>query len=79
MKTVFNNEDFNLNFAIDLTEGDKVLKEKLMNWLMTDGEDAWHDKEMWATNSSVDILEKVVIFWGGNGCLGFERVNVSEL
>tara|TARA_R110000803_G_scaffold88049_5_gene155033 strand:+ start:92 stop:331 length:240 start_codon:yes stop_codon:yes gene_type:complete len=79
MKTVFNNEDFNLNFAIDLTEGDKVLKEKLMNWLMTDGEDAWHDKEMWAINSSVDILEKVVIFWGGNGCLGFERVNVSEL
>ena len=79
MKTVFNNEDFNLNFAIDLTEGDKVLKEKLMNWLMTDGEDAWHDKEMWAINSSVDVLDRVIIFWGGNGCLGFERVDVKSI
>jgi hypothetical protein len=79
MRTIFNNEDFNLTVSIDLTEDMDVLKEKLMNWLMTDCEEAWHDKEMWAMNCSVDVLEKVIIFWGGNGCLGFERVNVSEL
>tara|TARA_R110000796_G_scaffold50320_2_gene119144 strand:+ start:927 stop:1166 length:240 start_codon:yes stop_codon:yes gene_type:complete len=79
MKTLFNNEDFNLNVSIDLTEDKDVLEAKLMNWLMTDCEDAFHDKEMWATGSSVDVLEKVIIFWGGNGCLGFEKVKVSEL
>tara|TARA_R110000737_G_scaffold18236_4_gene36211 strand:+ start:1353 stop:1592 length:240 start_codon:yes stop_codon:yes gene_type:complete len=79
MKTLFNNEDFNLNVSIDLTEDKDVLEAKLMNWLMTDCEEAFHDKEMWATGSSVDVLEKVIIFWGGNGCLGFEKVKVSEL
>jgi hypothetical protein len=79
MRTIFNNEDFNLNVSIDLTEDKDVLEAKLMDWLLVHGEEAWHDKEMWAIGSSVDVLEKVVIFWGGNGCLGFERLKVSEL
>ena len=55
MKAVFNNEEFNLTFSIDLTASTEVLEAKL------------------------DVLEKVIIFWGGNGCLGFEKVKVSEL
>ena len=79
MKTLFTNEDFNLTFEIDLTEGREVLQEKLMNWLMVEGEDAWLDREMYTNQSSVDILDEVVVFWGGNGCLGFEKVKVSSL
>ena len=79
MKTVFTNEDFNLTFAIDVTEGKEVLEEKLMNWLLNDGEEAFMDTELYATNSTVDIHDNVVIFWGGNGCLGFEKVNIASL
>lgn len=79
MKAVFNNEEFNLTFSIDLTESTEVLEAKLMDFLLCEGEEAWMDREMWAANSSVDVLDRVIIFWGANGCLGFERVNVSEL
>ena len=79
MKTVFTNEEFNLTFAIDLNASSEVLKAKLMDFLLCEGEEAWMANEMWATNSSVDVLEKVIIFWGGNGCLGFERVDVKSI
>ena len=79
MKAVFNNEEFNLTFSIDLTASTEVLEAKLMDFLLCEGEEAFMDREMFAVNSSVDVLEKVIIFWGGNGCLGFEKVKVSEL
>ena len=79
MKTIFNNEEFNLTFSIDLTASTEVLKAKLMDFLLCEGEEAWMATEMWATNSSVDVHEKVIIFWGGNGCLGFEKVDVKSI
>ena len=79
MKAVFNNEEFNLTFSIDLNASSEVLKAKLMDYLLCEGEEAWMEKEMWATNCSVDVLEKVIIFWGANGCLGFERVDVKSI
>ena len=79
MKAVFNNEEFNLTFSIDLTASTEVLEAKLMDFLICEGEEAWMDREMFAVNSSVDVLDRVIIFWGGNGCLGFERVDVKSI
>tara|TARA_R110002074_G_scaffold19070_3_gene61201 strand:+ start:294 stop:533 length:240 start_codon:yes stop_codon:yes gene_type:complete len=79
MKTIFNNEEFNLTFSIDLAASTSVLEAKLMDFLLCEGEEAWMDREMWATNSSVDVLDREIIFWGGNGCLGFERVDVKSI
>ena len=78
MKTLFNNEEFNLTFSIDLTDGIEVLKAKLKNWIETKGEEAFADREMWL-EFSVDILDEVIVFWGANGCLGFEKVNFTSL
>ena len=45
MKAVFNNEEINLTFSIDLNESSEVLKAKLMDYLLCEGEEAWMAKE----------------------------------
>jgi len=68
----------NLIVNVDLNKPASVLKHKLWNWLEEKHNEVFWDLEM-HEGGKIQIMNSEISFWGDNGVLTLDRVDVDTI